>query len=196
MGFSLFDKIRLQRAMMMLSAQVGKKFYITETNWPISKTAPYAPTSEHECVSEEDYAVFMLRYYLLAFATQQVDTVFWHQLIASGYGLVDAREGVRKRLAFNVFKTMIQQLQDAKFHSYGVYDERDGTYISYGVFEDRHMLVCRNNMGNLSILWSEHEHTIHFAKPHIVICFDGTRKLCSKALVNKKPIYVYPEGEL
>ncbi len=207
MGFSLFDKIRLQRAMMMLSAQVGKKFYITETNWPISKTAPYAPTSEHECVSEEDYAVFMLRYYLLAFASQQVDTVFWHQLIASGYGLVDIREGVRKRLAFNVYKTMLQQLQNAKFHSYGIYDKRDSTYISYGVFEDRHMLTCavrneevllgcKNSLGNLSILWSEHEHTIHFAKPHIVICFDGTQKLCSKALVNKKPIYVYPEGEL
>ncbi len=152
MGFSLFDKIRLQRAMMMLSSQVGKKFYITEANWPISNTAPYAPTSEHECVSEEDYAVFMLRYYLLAFATQQVDTVFWHQLIAAGYGLVDSRDGLRQRLAYRVFKTMIQQLSHAEFHSYGVYDERDGTYISYGVFEDRHMLTCKNDVGNLSIL--------------------------------------------
>lgn len=196
MGFSLFDKIRLQRAMMMLSPKVGKKFYITETNWPLSDTAPFAPTSEHECVSEEDYAVFMLRYYLLAFATQQVDTVFWHQLIAPGYGLVDNREGLRKRLAYRVFKTMIQQLYNAEFHSYDIYDERDGTYISYGVFEDRHMLTCKNNWGNLSILWSEHEHTIHFAKPHLVFCFDGTKKVCSQALVNEKPIYIYPEGEL
>ncbi len=196
LGFSLFDKIRLQRAMMMLSPKVGKKFYITETNWPISHTAPYAPTSEHECVSEEDYAVFMLRYYLLTFATQQVDTVFWHQLIAPGYGLVDNREGLRKRLAFNVFKTMLQQLHNAQFRSYGVYDERDGTYISYGVFKDRHMLTCKNEVGDLSILWSEHEHSIHFSKPHVVICFDGTRKVCSEALVNKKPIYVYPEGQL
>ncbi len=196
MGFSLFDKIKLQRAMMMLSSQVGKKFYITETNWPISHTAPFAPTSEHECVSEEDYAIFMLRYYLLAFASQQVDTVFWHQLIAPGYGLVDSREGLRKRLAYQVFKTMVEQLYNAEFHSYGVYDERDGTYISYGVFEDRHMLTCKNNWGNLSILWSEHEHTIHFAKPHVVFCFDGTRKICSQVRVNKKPIYIYPEGEL
>ncbi len=196
MGFSLFDKIRFQRAMMMLSDKVGKKFYITETNWPISNTAPYAPTSEHECVSEEDYAVFMLRYYLISFATQQVDSVFWHQLIAPGYGLVDNRDGLRKRLAYDVYKTMIEQLQDAEFHSYGVYDKRDGTYISYGVFEDRHMLTCKNHWGNLSILWSEHEHTIHFAKPHVVICFNGARKVCSEALVNKKPIYVYPEGEL
>ncbi|MEA1920868.1 MAG: glycosyl hydrolase [Campylobacterota bacterium] len=196
MGFSLFEKIRLQRAMMMLSAQVGKKFYITETNWPISNTAPYAPTSEHECVSEEDYALFMLRYYLLAFASQQVDTVFWHQLIASGYGMIDSREGIRKRLAYKVFKTMIEQLEGAEFHSYGVYDERDGTYISYGVFEDRHMLTCKNHLGNLSILWSEHEHIIHFAKPHLVVCFEGSRRVCSEVKINSKPIYIYPEGEL
>jgi hypothetical protein len=196
MGFSLFEKIRLQRAMMMLSAQVGKRFYITETNWPISNTAPYAPTSEHECVSEEEYAVFMLRYYLLSFASQQVDTVFWHQLIAPGYGLVDTREGIRKRLAYEVFKTMLKQLQGAEFHSYGVYDERDGSYISYGVFEDRHMLTCKNHIGDMSILWSEHEHTIHFTKPHLVVCFEGTKKVCTEVKVNHKPIYIYPEGRM
>lgn len=196
MGFSLFDKIRLQRAMMMLSAKVGSRFYITETNWPISNTAPYAPTSEHECVSEEDYALYMLRYYLLSFASQQVDTVFWHQLIAPGYGLIDSREGIRKRLAYEVFKTMVSQLHSAQFHSYGVYDERDGTYISYGVFEDRHMITCKNHIGDMSILWSEHEHTIHFTKPHLVVCFEGTKKVCSEAKVNAKPIYIYPEGAL
>ncbi len=57
----------------------------------------------------------MLRYYLLALASQQVDSVSWHQLIASGYGLVDEREGIRKRVAFKTYKFMLENLKNAYF---------------------------------------------------------------------------------
>ena len=40
--------------------------YITEVNWPISNTAPYAPTSEKECVSYDDYTKYMLDYFKIA----------------------------------------------------------------------------------------------------------------------------------
>ena len=39
-----------------------------------------------------------------------LDDIFWHQLIAPGYGLVDNRDGkIRKTEAFYAFKKMINQ---------------------------------------------------------------------------------------
>jgi len=115
MGFYLLDKIALLSTMVWLSTKSVHELHITETNWPISGTAPYAPTSEYECVSEELYGDYMLRYYLLAFASQQVNSVSWHQLIAAGYGLVDNREGLRKREAYEVYKYMVHTLKNAEF---------------------------------------------------------------------------------
>ena len=120
MGFTLLDKISLLSSLMNLSNKVNEKLYITETNWPISNTAPFAPTSEHECVSEEDYASFMVRYYLLSYASQRVETIFWHQLIAPGYGLVDNRNGIRKRSAYYAFKTLHNFLKDTHFLRLGI----------------------------------------------------------------------------
>ena len=115
LGFTLTDKIALLSTMVWLSPKTKQKLYITETNWPISGTAPYAPTSEYECVSEEAYADYMLRYYLLGFASQQVDSISWHQLIAPGYGLIDNREGIKRREAFYVYKYMLSTLKNAQF---------------------------------------------------------------------------------
>lgn len=115
LGFTLSDKIALLSTMIWLSPKSANKLYITETNWPISNTAPYAPTSQKECVAEKSYADYMLRYYLLAFASQQVDSISWHQLIAPGYGLVDNRDGIVKREAFESFKFMLKNLSNAQF---------------------------------------------------------------------------------
>ena len=115
LGLALMDKLALLSTMVWLSPKTAQELHITEVNWPIKGTAPYAPTSEYECVSQEAYANYMLRYYLLTFATQQVDSVSWHQLIAPGYGLVDNREGIKKREAFISFKEMTKVLKKAQF---------------------------------------------------------------------------------
>jgi hypothetical protein len=101
--------------MVWLSRKTKPDLHITETNYPISDTAPYAPTSEYECISEELYADYMLRYHLLAFASQQVDSVSWHQLMARGYGLVDNIDGIQKRDAFFTYKFMLKHLKNAQF---------------------------------------------------------------------------------
>lgn len=142
MGFNLMGKINLIDALMRLSFKTANELIITETNWPIKNTAPYAPTSEHECVSEEDYTMYMIRYHLLAFATQKVACVYWHQLIAPGYGLIDNREGtIQKRSAFEAYQAMFSHLCDAQFNS----------YIKSG---DDHTLVCSTPRGTLHITWS------------------------------------------
>ena len=84
MGFALSDKIALLSTMVWFSPKSKHELHITETNYPLSGTAPYAPTSEYECIDKQSYADFMLRYHLLTFASQQVDSLSWHQLIAKG----------------------------------------------------------------------------------------------------------------
>jgi hypothetical protein len=140
MGFSLMGKINLLYSLLSLSPKASNELIITETNWPIKNTAPYAPTSEHECVSEEDYAAFMVRYYLLSFASQKVSCVYWHQLIAPGYGLIDNREGIKKRIAFEAYKTMLTHIGDAHF-------------VRYHKHGKNYSLECTTPRGPLNIQW-------------------------------------------
>jgi hypothetical protein len=143
MGFNLIEKIRLLASLARMSPKSNGEIIITEANWPIQNTAPYAPTSEFECVSEEDYALYMVRYHLLAFASQSVSSLFWHQLIAPGYGLIDNREGVlRKRSAFFAYKTMVEQMREA-------------TMVGYGIKRGRHTMLCETPHGLLHIEWCE-----------------------------------------
>ena len=108
--FDTRQKIKLLYAMAWLSRKVlQKQFYVTEVNWPLQNTAPYAPTSEKECVSPQDYAKFMRDYHAIALQTGMVERVYWHQLIAPGYGLVDNREGeLKKYPAFDAYRKMVR----------------------------------------------------------------------------------------
>ncbi len=106
--FDLKNKIELLDTIVKSSSKCNKEIYITETNWPLKGTAPYAPTSEKECISEDAYCKYMIEYFNEAKKTNKISKVFWHQLIASGYGLVDNRDNkIRKTKAFEEFKKMV-----------------------------------------------------------------------------------------
>jgi len=116
MGLDLTKKLHLMQAMLRLSTKSSHEIVITETNWPLSDTAPYAPTSENDCVDLESHANFLVRYYLIALASGVVKNVYWHQLIAPGYGLIDNRSNqLVKYPAYAAFKTMLFLLQGAEF---------------------------------------------------------------------------------
>jgi len=107
--FNFKEKIEFLHTIVTSSSKCENDIYITEANWPLSNTAPYAPTSEKECVSEELYCKYMLEYYDIARKTNKIKRVYWHQLVAPGYGLVDNRDGeIRKTKAFYAFKEMIK----------------------------------------------------------------------------------------
>jgi len=107
--FDTKNKIDMLYSIVRLSPKTTNDIYITEVNWPLSNTAPYAPTSELECVSESEYAKFMLEYLSIAKKSRKIQRVYWHQLIASGYGLVDNRENtIRKTKAFYDFKELLK----------------------------------------------------------------------------------------
>ena len=57
---------------------VGYAMYTNKryaNNWPLSNTAPYAPTSERECVSEEKYSQYMEEYYAIARKSKKIQRV-------------------------------------------------------------------------------------------------------------------------
>ncbi len=107
--FNTGRKFKLLSSLTALSPKVRSKgIYITEVNWPLKGTAPYAPTSEKECVTEKVYANYMLQYLQIAAQCPQVSRVYWHQLIAPGYGLVDSRGDFLQKLpAFNRLREVL-----------------------------------------------------------------------------------------
>ena len=113
-GFNTAAKISLLFSMARLSRIVREpQTYITEVNWPLSGTAPYAPTSETECVSPAEYARHMRSYLETAWKSGKVARVYWHQLIAPGYGLVDNRGGeLEKYPAFEMLQQMVETSGD------------------------------------------------------------------------------------
>ncbi len=178
MGFALSDKIALLSTMVWLSKKTTQELHITETNWPISNTAPYAPTSETECVDEELYADFLLRYYLISFASQQVDSVSWHQLMAPGYGLIDNRDGIRRRKAFQTYKYMCTTLKNAQFLRL---DIKRGYYILQFLVDD--IL--------LQIHWSLKETTLKNEDFFSVYSRDGEMIKDETLQIGSSPIYIY-----
>ena len=183
LGFNLTDKIALLSTMVWLSPKTKHKLYITETNWPISNTAPYAPTSEYECVSEEHYSDYMLRYYLLAFASQQVDAVSWHQLIAPGYGVVDNRDGIHKREAYYVYKYMLQTLKNAQFLRL---DIKRGYYI----------IQFWVNEQLLQVHWSLTETTLQNEEFFEVYSKTGKKIEDETLCIGSAPLYVFITKEV
>ncbi|WP_321778879.1 glycosyl hydrolase [Sulfurimonas sp.] len=177
-GFSLSDKIALLSTMIWISPKTKNILHITETNWPLSETAPYAPTSEHECVSEALYEDFMLRYYFLSFASQQVDSVSWHQLIARGYGLVDNIDTIKKRSAFYAYKYMLQTLQKAQFLRL---DIKRGYYILQFLVDDK----------LLQIHWSLKPTTLK-NEDFFTVCSSTGNSINEKTLqIGSSPLYIY-----
>jgi hypothetical protein len=178
MGLDLISKIHILYALATLSPKSSNDVYITETNWPISNTAPYAPTSEYECVSEEDYANYMVRYYLLALGSNMIKAVYWHQLIAPGYGLIDNRDGkVVKRPAYHAFKTMLEQLQGA-------------TILSFVQHKAFYEIIAQDKEGLMQVLWCNDTHfELSFDKEVQVISRDGEISICKKVELSGSPIY-------
>jgi hypothetical protein len=106
--FDTKNKINMLYTLVRLSPKTSNDIYITEVNWPLSHTAPYAPTSELECVSEEKYSEYMLDYHRIAKESGKIQRIYWHQLIARGYGLVDDKEEkIRKMPSFEAYKEFI-----------------------------------------------------------------------------------------
>jgi len=115
-GWNTSQKLALLRAVVDECSQNSPPIWITEVNWPLKGTGKFSPVSEELNVTEEEQASFLVRYYVLCLASGFVERIYWWQLIAPGYGLVDSRkEPWRKRPSFYAFNTMVEHLKKSKF---------------------------------------------------------------------------------
>ncbi len=182
--FDTYNKIGFLHSIIRLSPKSSDRLLLTETNWPLENTAPWAPTSETECVSEFEYANYMLRYYLQAIASCRVEAVYWHQLIANGYGLVDSREGLRKREAFYVYRTMLELLGDVEVQA----------YLEHG---NVYHLDCQNSK-NIVVLWCNgKEESLQTYAERYQLSLDNRKiidktghEIGNKIMISDSPIYL------
>jgi hypothetical protein len=72
-------------------------------------------------VSEEEQADYLVRYYLLCLCSGWVDRIYWWQLLAPGYGLVDSRPSSwRRRPSFYALKTLKSFCGDSVYQGHFV----------------------------------------------------------------------------
>jgi Lipopolysaccharide kinase (Kdo/WaaP) family len=112
-GFDTPRKLALLKAIADTSRNGAPRCWVTEVNWPL-REGPHAPAGRGVAVDEETQADYLMRYYLLALASGLVERVYWWQLVAKGYGLVDPT-GLRRRPAFRALATLARTLDGCRF---------------------------------------------------------------------------------
>ena len=114
-GFDTADKVVLLKAIAETARNAAGRVWITEVNWPLWE-GPHSPAGKSVSVNEESQADYLARYYLLALGTGLVERVFWWQLVARGYGLIDPADPTqpRRRPAFFALKTLLRELDGCR----------------------------------------------------------------------------------
>lgn len=67
-------------------------------------------------MTEEDQANYLVRYFVICLATGLVERIYWWQLVAPGYGLIDSRDTPwRKRPSYFALAAMVRLLEGSRF---------------------------------------------------------------------------------
>jgi hypothetical protein len=182
-GWTTAMKIALFKAVADSSARRPCDCWITEVNWPLKNAGRYSPASGRPNVTEEEQADYLVRYYVICLASGLIERVYWWQLIAPGYGLIDSRDDPwRRRPAYFALKTMVRQLAGSVFIG-KVKDIAGEIYLFRKAAED--FAVCWTNVAPL-----EHE----FSKPvRKVLSRDGRESESSnnRVKIEGSPKYVF-----
>jgi hypothetical protein len=158
-GWDTSKKVALLKAVVDGSCGEAKEVWITEVNWPLKGTGKYSPASGKPNVSEEEQADYLVRYFVLCLASGFVQRVYWWQLVAPGYGLIDSRSKEwRRRPAFLAMKTMVKLLEGSTFIRKG-----DNPLFSK-IAHDQAMIFCFKKGDsplfpeNFAVCWTKHGH--------------------------------------
>ena len=115
-GWDFPRKLALLRGIVDTCSGRERGLWITEVNWPLKDTGEYSPAAGRPNVDEEEQADYLVRYYVLGLCSGWVERIYWWQLVAPGYGLVDSRPPVwRKRPAFLALKTLQRFCRDSVY---------------------------------------------------------------------------------
>jgi len=142
-GWTTAMKTALFKALADASAGRDCDCWITEVNWPLQGTGKFSPASGEPNVTEEEQADLLVRYYLICLAGGLIERVYWWQLAAPGYGLIDSREEPwRKRPSYHAFRTMTGIIGGSTFVGREGRPERAGGEIFLFEKQGREFAVC------------------------------------------------------
>lgn len=115
LGFDLAGKLALLRALAGRAPDCASdRSWVTEFNWPLEE-GPHAPAGRDVAVDEDTQASYLVRYCLEALGTGFAERVYWWQLSAAGYGLIDPRGGsLRRRPAYRALRQLQRELAGAQ----------------------------------------------------------------------------------
>ena len=89
LGLDAIGKAALLKALADTSRNCPSgRQWITEVNWPL-REGPHSPAGRDVAVDEDLHADYLLRYLVPMLASGLAERVFWWQLLAKGYGLID-----------------------------------------------------------------------------------------------------------
>ncbi len=134
--------------------------WISEINWPLKDTGNFSPCKGSVLVDEQIQANYLTRAYLMAIASGQIRTCYWHQLVAPGYGLVDNRgdEAIR-RPSYHAFKALNSLYNEANILHFD-----NGNYAGIqGLYSIRARTLLAGKPTIVQAFWSNSgEHQIDF----------------------------------
>jgi hypothetical protein len=184
-GWTAEMKIAMFKALAEGSLRRECGCWITEVNWPLQGTGPYSPAAGKPNVTEDEQADYLVRYYIIGLASGLIERVFWWQLVAPGYGLVDNRETPwRRRPGFAAMTTLRKILSGSTFTG------RSGACGS-------RMYFFRKNGADFAACWTTGRPAeVELPKPAAAIVDrNGERHVFSgrRVRVSGSPIYVFFE---
>lgn len=117
-GLDTVGKVLLLQAIADTARNSAGRSWITEVNWPLWE-GPHSPAGRSVSVDEETQADYLVRYYLATLGTGLVERVFWWQMVARGYGLVDpvGPGELRRRPSFHAFRTLLRELEGSRLEA-------------------------------------------------------------------------------
>jgi hypothetical protein len=115
-GWTTAKKVALLKAIIDSCSPKGRDCWITEVNWPLKGTGRYSPASGKPNVSEDQQADYLVRYFVICLSSGLVERIYWWQLVAPGYGLIDSRPSEwRRRPSYKALKILIEYLEGSTF---------------------------------------------------------------------------------
>jgi hypothetical protein len=182
-GWTTAKKLALLKAVVDACPGGPKGCWITEMNWPLAGAGEYSPAPSKPCVGEEDQANYLVRYFVICLASGLVERIYWWQLAAPGYGLIDSRRREwRRRPAYFALRQMAQLLEGSRFEEK---EPASGAEVFWFQKGGRRFAVCWRRQGAV-----DHE----FGQvPRLIIGRDGEEKSANSARVRieEKPQYVF-----
>jgi hypothetical protein len=182
-GWTTAKKVALWKAVVDGSLGESRECWITEMNWPLEGAGEYSPAPGKPCVSEEDQANYLVRYFIICLASGLVGRIYWWQLVSPGYGLIDSREKMwRKRPGYHALSQMVRLLEGSRF---------EGKAPSAGA----KIFLFRKGSREFAVCWTKSGAVEHeFIRPPVqIVDRDGREQSAgsNRIWIEEKPQYVF-----